>query len=486
MAYLPMLAGASFLVWDDSAQIINNLDLRLGLSAIGKIFSTFYLDMYQPLTTLSYWLDIKLWGYNALAFHLVSLGLHLLNCYLVFKLLRKLNFKKELAVASCLFFALWPTQVEAAAWLSARSTLLSATGILLTLLLYLRYLSTSEKKYYWLSLLCYLAGLLAKVSVAGMWLLLPLLLLGQRRQTWRDWAKASPFALLSIALLAWAAVGRHLAGQPLSAEYSSWYLPFYAYSLLSSALRVAWPFRLSPLYPFPGHTLAIIALISLISLAAYTLWGYIQKKPWSFWLAWLLVCLAPSAAITPRLITITGDRYAYLAGLPILIFFVWLLSRLKQPAKYLCLGLVLAAAAWGTINYAAAWTDDRSLWDYAVASQPRHCWTWYTRGYTIMVASGFPAALPDFRRAGDLCSRDQQMSDMISRLFLDNRRFNEALVYLRNSLAAREQASTHHNIAMAYLGLKQTPAACREIGIALAQGLKPDPAIKKYCPLLKY
>jgi tetratricopeptide (TPR) repeat protein len=334
-------------------------------------------------------------------------------------------------------------------------------------------------------MLFYLMALLAKISVAGVWLLLPLLA-WHKQSTRRDWLKTIPFGLLSAALLLWATVGRHITTQHLVNDYRPWYLPFSAYSLLSSATRLLWPFRLSPIYPYPSHALAIASLIALIALVLYTLRGYLKKKQWSFWLIWLLVCTAPSAAIAPRLISISGDRYTYLACLPVLLCLAWLASKLRPAAGYICLGLLLALAAFGTIRYSAAWTDDHSLWDYAVASQPESCWTWYTRGFTIKAESGFAAAISDFRQAGDHCIGNQQMSNMIGLIMMDNQHFNEALIYFKNSLAAREEASTHYNLAMAYLGLKQPVLACSEIKRALELGLKPDPAIKTYCPQLKY
>ena len=488
IAYLPLLAGGDFLHWDDNYQITNNADLRLGLSAIPKIFSSFYLDMYQPLTTMNYWLDFKLWGLNAIAFHLLSLAWHLLNAYLVFLLLRKLKVNKELSLVSCLLFALWPTQAEAVSWLSARSTLLSTTGALLSMLLYLKNQTVKQTKFYWLSFAFFIAAMLAKISVAGLWLLLPFLADRERLPDIKAWIKTWPFALASFCLMSWATVGRHLSTQQQPADYQAWYIPNVAYSFWSTLLNIIWPFRLSPLYPHPNKVLAIAALLSLVALGCYTLWAYWRGKRWTIWLIWVIALLGPSAAIAPRLISITANRYSYLAGLPVLMLIVLLVSRLTRHwlnLKYPAFGLLIIIAIFGTIDNAGAWTDDLSLWNKAVDSQPDQCWTWYNRATVYKINKGFEAALPDLRQAVDHCPTDPQISNLVAGLMLDNGRYQEALYYLRNALAARDEAATHYNVGMAYIGLKKLPEACAEITKAQAVGAQPDKAVLKFCPSLK-
>src|SRR5665647_2508376 len=62
-----------FVNWDDGKNVYENPDI-LDWHNIKKIFSTFYLGMYQPLTTLSFLIDFKISGLNPYQFHLTNLS----------------------------------------------------------------------------------------------------------------------------------------------------------------------------------------------------------------------------------------------------------------------------------------------------------------------------------------------------------------------------------------------------------------------------
>ena len=58
-------------LWDDAGHVLNVYEIRfLNWQNLIKIFSTSYVGMYQPITTLTYALDYQIWGLSSSGFHL--------------------------------------------------------------------------------------------------------------------------------------------------------------------------------------------------------------------------------------------------------------------------------------------------------------------------------------------------------------------------------------------------------------------------------
>ena len=56
--------------WDDQAHIINNPDIQsLSLHNLTTIFTSYYVSMYQPLTTLSFAIEYHFFGLQPAAYH---------------------------------------------------------------------------------------------------------------------------------------------------------------------------------------------------------------------------------------------------------------------------------------------------------------------------------------------------------------------------------------------------------------------------------
>lgn len=94
------------------------------------------IDVHNParrLTMISLWVSTLISDGQPWGFHLVSVVLHLVNCWLVYLVARVL-FTMWPALFVLALFALHPIQVEAVAYVSSRADLLATTGVLLALL----------------------------------------------------------------------------------------------------------------------------------------------------------------------------------------------------------------------------------------------------------------------------------------------------------------------------------------------------------------
>lgn len=373
--------GHNFVDLDDGLLIEQNLVVHHSNAAtIWKAFTTYDLELYIPLTLLSFQLDWWIGGGSALPFHATNLFLHLLNTLLVWRLLVRLLRQDGIAFFLALLFAVHPLQTEAVAWASARKDLLSTAFALGSIHLWLRWRETTTRSSYALSLLLFCMGLLAKVSIVGLPVLLALLDWLENRRGWRP---LLPYAALAVLFGGIALLGKEDVLPTVSPAVLFLLGSEGSLLLLRSFIL---PLHLSPFYPADAAltdpasllpaALAIFTLILLASLASHRHRGVTV----GFWFA--AAALAPSFlnAVKAGHAFAISDRYAYLAlvGVLLVIGFLlrdWVLRDDRRTALRLRVVsfVILAAAVPLTLHsrtQAAYWHDSLSLYTRAVALAP--------------------------------------------------------------------------------------------------------------------
>ncbi len=162
-------------VWDDRYGIVENPSLRswktLALTLWGKMDPT--VAMYRPVTGAAVFFMFQFFGLNAWGYHLASISLHALVCFLTYRIALQLSGKRPVAVFASLLFAVHAAHLEAVAWISAVAEPLVASAVLSGLLCYLRYRRARQNKWLAATCLCLFIGLLTKETA----IILPLLLL---------------------------------------------------------------------------------------------------------------------------------------------------------------------------------------------------------------------------------------------------------------------------------------------------------------------
>jgi hypothetical protein len=69
-------------------------------------------QFFRPLTSLSYWLDFKLWGLNSAAFHLTNILLQVINSVLLLFILLWAGSGRAPALAGAMLFSVFPLHFE--------------------------------------------------------------------------------------------------------------------------------------------------------------------------------------------------------------------------------------------------------------------------------------------------------------------------------------------------------------------------------------
>lgn len=150
--FLPALEG-DFL-WDDKLFISENPNI-LGSDFLKNFLTSPFggvigldeksvelnrmVQFYRPTTSLSYWLDFKVWGLNPAGFHLTNVLIHLMNTILLYFILLQLGVTRFSAFSSGLLFALFPLHFENVSWITGRTDLLSFLFAALSVLFFIKF-----------------------------------------------------------------------------------------------------------------------------------------------------------------------------------------------------------------------------------------------------------------------------------------------------------------------------------------------------------
>ena len=185
-------------VWDDQPEVIINNLLR-DPDGWWKFWIAPPTHDFFPLKSTLQWLLWQAWQDNALGFHVITLGLHLLSALLLVRLLRQLGLRH--AWLGGLLFAIHPVVVESVAWIAELKNTSSLPPLLLAMSAYIEYDARRRKRDYCLALLWFLAAMLCKTSVVMLPAVLLLYAWWKRGRIGRDDIKASvPFFAVALAL----------------------------------------------------------------------------------------------------------------------------------------------------------------------------------------------------------------------------------------------------------------------------------------------
>ena len=412
--FLPT-GGFGFVNYDDPDYVTENIFVKNGLNApdIAQAFTSYHACNWHPLTWLSHMTDCTLFGLNPGAMHFVNILFHAANTALLFTLLLRLTKKIWAAAFIAALFAWHPLHIQSVAWISERKDVLSTFFGLLTLIAYARFAQEREvrskelltnsishlpspiSKFYWLALVFFALGLMAKqmlVTLPFVMLLLDFWPLN-RVEGFKLKVKGSeprnfqlstfnfllvekiPFFLLVIPACVLTCLAQRAAMSslerlpfPLRLENS---IVTYALYLL----KIFWPTHLAFFYPLtersPANLTAAALVLGIISFFAWRVW---RSQPFVTvgWL-WFLGMLVPVIGLVQVGEQSMADRYSYLPSVGIFIIVTFgglaLAERFTIVKKFLAPTaiLILVGCVVATEVQLQFWRTDETLFSHAVA-----------------------------------------------------------------------------------------------------------------------
>ncbi len=153
ICYVNVIDGP--MLFDDEHFIEKNLLIQ-SLDNIPDIFTTSVTEgayigsnFYRPNQQVVYAFLYHFFGLNPVAYHLVSILLHLLNAFFIFLLLVRFSFSKNASFIAALLFLVHPVQVEAVSYISGLADPLGLFLLLLGLLSYHKGLMARKRTSQW-------------------------------------------------------------------------------------------------------------------------------------------------------------------------------------------------------------------------------------------------------------------------------------------------------------------------------------------------
>ncbi|MEK7136827.1 MAG: tetratricopeptide repeat protein, partial [Patescibacteria group bacterium] len=435
--------GNDFVRFDDGLLIYENPVIReTSWRSLKKAFTTYDPELYIPFTLLSYKIDYLLGGAHPFLYHFTNVLLHAANAFLVLLLAYILTGSRIGALFMGVFFAIHPLHTEAVAWASARKDLLSTFWFLLALFSYLFYRSRcqvsrsgpegpsgprtagfrfQERKFYFLSLMFFLFGLLSKVMVITLPVVLLLIDWKERRKIDRSmFFDKLPYAFLSIVFGIVALYGK----QAVTAQATLWetavMAPKSAVFYLSKLLV---PIRLSVLYPYtdaidltsPDFFLPFLILLALFSAALFSLrW----TRELLFGFLFSLITLSPTFINFSKdgESYFASDRYAYIPSIGILyivaLFFVWLLRGKKLSTLFPALGIVAILFAALSFKQSLVWANTETLFRNVLRYYPNAHRAHNNLGNVHRRRGEFEAAIASFQAAIEIRESPRTLTNL--------------------------------------------------------------------------
>ncbi|HTY86286.1 MAG TPA: tetratricopeptide repeat protein [Candidatus Acidoferrum sp.] len=511
----------NFLNYDDPDYFTHNPHVLAGLTpaSVTWAFTTGHASNWHPLTWLSLMLDVAVFGKGPLGPHLTNLLLHAANAVLVFLLFWRLTAAAGRSALVAALFALHPLHVESVAWVSERKDMLSTCFGLLTLLAYAKAVSRDERRVtrtgprlsrvtylrspcYWLALLAFALGLLAKpmlVTLPFVMLLLDWWPMGRIAECGMRNAESKakpstfnpqfstlliekiPFLLLSAASCVVTFVAQHhggavaaLAKYPLPVRVENAFVSYARY-----LGKTFWPVDLATPYPYVAHwpwagILSAVALVVGLSLVVV---GLRRRYPFLLtgWF-WFVGTLVPVIGLVQVGDQSMADRYSYVPLIGVFVILawggweVWRLWRLPKAFVVPVAALLLAAAAWQTRIQSGYWHDSATLFRHMLTITKNNYTAYVNLGTTLSAQGDIQGAIDCFRQAQQLNPLDPTVLYNLGNGFAELGLWDDAIAAYHSSLnLVPNQPDTLNNLGLA-LTIKRQLAeatACFEAALKL-------------------
>lgn len=422
MVYLPALQNG-FVNFDDNVYVYENALIRtLDWEFIRNSFSGFYYLNWHPLTIISYALDYQLWGLDPYGYHLTNIALHSINTFLV-GILATLLLEAEgtprpsLFTYACggvaaLLFGLHPLHVESVAWISARKDVLSGFFILLALIAYLRYASSTRKSsyYYSASLIFALLAMMSKpiaVTLPAILLILDYYPLKRKPALKAIALEKIPFALgaLFTAMMT-------LSAQTTTSAFTSGLWERALVSMRAYVFylkKMALPIDFAPFYPIvPRPELTspeyLVPLLVLLGLSAFCL---IKRKNrvYTAALAFYLLTLLPVIGMIQISSHLAADRYMYLPSLaPFMLAGIGtahMAALLNNSRKMIFISALalFTFLAFVSKRQMHVWKDSVSLWSHEIEQYPYVYLAYNNRAVAFTQSGSYMQSIEDLKKS---------------------------------------------------------------------------------------
>jgi tetratricopeptide (TPR) repeat protein len=491
LAYSPTFTGEFIL--DDKPLIEKNPYVR-DLHPIGSYLiqedgvseqspSGYHTGYYRPLLNLTYWLDLQIWGLNAPGFRTTNVMLHLLTCFILMGLIRRITGHRNAAFLAALLFALHPIATESVSWVTSRNNILATLFGLGSLYFYMRGWEARRYKFLLLSILCFAGAVLSKEF--GL-MLMPIFFLFHRTQSKREDIGEellfyAPFVLITVLYFIFRKNATGSVLTPVEMGNIWPHLLFAPYLILYNLQLILFPYRLhSFIIGYPESYVGWQALAGYGCVAALVLvvWYMRHQKTFVFGLLGFLIGLFPVLNVIPmKSATLVSMRWLYFPATFLTAAAAVGIYRLLSVNRPLGVCFILAVA-----SYLGAYSHglNGGLWhdEYTFLKQEVTGFTnmYYARGYAMKLLDGgkYDQAERYFLDALKYDPGKAKTYVDYAGLLIDRRQPAKALTYLETArkkpMGSKLKGRWHNNAGMAYFRMGQSADALKHFEKAVKYG----------------
>lgn len=470
--------------------------IDLSWASVKKIFTSYYLIMYQPLPVLTFAINYATTGMDPVPIHLMNVVMHLINIWLVFKFISELTEKKNIALIVAFLFALHPMNVEAVSWMSARSSSMYVLFYLLALRSYVRYHKTNfQTKHLIIAALYFIVSLFSKAQAVT----LPVLLFAidyyyNRKLNAKLLLEKIPFFALSVIFGLITVMDSDTQGNlkdGMLISYNAVDLFFMVcYSFAFYFVKLIVPANLCGIYVYPPKTGGSLpweyyASPVLLLTILFLLYRFRKNRAVIFGAALFFITISINIQLIPSRLFITTDRYAYFPYVGLFFIIGYIYNQLQQSKalakKYLQpLGIALVAA--GLVYCYAIWERNKT-WnnDYVFLTDiieknepvPYISRAYGNRGNYFLNNGMINEAIADFTSALKVKPDDGQSYYNRAITYVKVSRWQEALADLDSSIKYNPKfALSYSNMAFIRYNLKDYNGALEAANKCIT--IKPD------------
>lgn len=481
-----------FVNWDDDVNILENTNLE-GFTAenVGRIFHPKHgrvIGNYNPLPIFTFAVENAIFGLeDASPYHINNLILHLLCVFFVFLFGKRMGLSPLASGLLALLFGIHPMRVESVAWVTERKDVLFGVFYLGAMLTYIRFLTEKHKKYLWWTVGLFVLSLFSKIQAVS----LPLTLLAidywfKRDLNFKLIIEKTPFWVGS---LAFGLMGVFFLSEDGSLDDLTNFSFFErllvgAYSYCVYLIKWIFPYRMSPMYPYPAGLTTPFYTAPLLVAGFVGLFFIAFKKNWravvfgiaffTFNIMFLLQILAAGQGYI-------ADRFTYMAYLG--LFFVaaygfdYLLKN-KVQMKMAVIGVtaaIMLGYAFMSFQQVKVWENGKTLWTHVNKYYDYVTTPWINLGHYYRDRKEVNQAITHYTKAIEINGKKGQIYNSRGKLYLENGKPELALADFTKGVGASPKiAEIHINQGAAYGTLGNYNASLS----SLTKGLALDPENK--------
>jgi protein O-mannosyl-transferase len=312
--YWPTFNGGFIL--DDNILVKNNPYITK-LHSISSYFSQedgitdekdlgdYHTGYYRPLINITYFLDYKIWGMHAYGFRITNLILHLMSCFILFKLIDHIIRDRRTALWCVILFSIHPVNTESVSCIVARNNILAG---LFSIASFYYYIISCEKNDHIktvISAILFFCAIFSKefgLMILPVFFLYNRFLVGNKRSVISELTSYIPFLIIAICyfFLRHMVIGNFLT--PFSDAQIIKRLFFVPYIIALNLKLIFLPHGLHQFnisYPSSFFNMsAVFSIILIIFIGSY-LWLIKKNKIVVFSALSFLLVLFPVLSIIP-------------------------------------------------------------------------------------------------------------------------------------------------------------------------------------------